>query len=212
MQKRLRANCPMRCLVLIALILFFACGPRPAEIKVATYNIYWLDEGIADARKTRLQQVVRELDADIIGLEAGYQHIFNNGFGYVLNATLTDSTAKYTSGARAGEDLPFPGVSDLSYNLTGFYENQKFEARVAYSFRTDFVSLTSDFAGNQVYADDYGQLDASLSYRLRDQYVLFFSGLNLTGADAKFFSDTGNRPVALSTVGARLEFGVRARF
>ena len=69
MQKRLRAKCPMRCRVLIALILFFACGPRPAEIKVATYNIYWLDDGISDARKTRLQQVVRELDADIIGFQ-----------------------------------------------------------------------------------------------------------------------------------------------
>ena len=71
MQKRLRAKClcPMRYLVLSVLVLFFACGPRPAEIKVATYNIYWLDDGISDARKARLQTVVRELDADIIGFQ-----------------------------------------------------------------------------------------------------------------------------------------------
>ena len=159
-----------------------------------------------------IQQPDNQGDAEIVGLEAGYQHIFNNGFGYVLNATLADSSAEYTSGSRAGEDLLFPGVSDLSYNLTGFYENDKLEARIAYSFRTDFVILTSDFAGNQLYADDYGQLDVSLSYRIKEKYVLFFNVLNLTGTDAKVFSETKNRPIALSTVGTRLEFGVRARF
>ena len=71
MQKRLCAKgpYPMGGLVLIVLILFVACGPRPVEIAVATYNIYWLDDGISEARKARLQTVVRELDADIIGFQ-----------------------------------------------------------------------------------------------------------------------------------------------
>lgn len=54
---------------ILALLLFVACGPKPAEIKVATYNIYWLDDGISDARKQRLQTVIKELDADIIGFQ-----------------------------------------------------------------------------------------------------------------------------------------------
>ncbi len=65
MQKRVRATY----LAPLILLLFLACGPQPAEIKVATYNIYWLDNGISDARKERLQTVVRELDADIIGFQ-----------------------------------------------------------------------------------------------------------------------------------------------
>ena len=55
--------------ILLFLFLVAACGPQPAEIKVATYNIYWLDDGISDARKQRLQTVIRELDADIIGFQ-----------------------------------------------------------------------------------------------------------------------------------------------
>ncbi len=55
--------------VLLALLLFTACGPQPAEIKIATYNIYWLDDGISEARKQRLQTVIEELDADIIGFQ-----------------------------------------------------------------------------------------------------------------------------------------------
>ena len=53
----------------LILLLFFACGPQPAEIKIATYNIYWLDDGISDARQERLQTVMRELNADIIGFQ-----------------------------------------------------------------------------------------------------------------------------------------------
>ena len=53
----------------LILLLFFACGPQPVEIKIATYNIYWLDDGISAARQERLQTVVRELDADIIGFQ-----------------------------------------------------------------------------------------------------------------------------------------------
>ena len=55
--------------LLLFLLLFGACGSQPAEIKVATYNIYWLDDGISDVRKQRLQKVIDELDADIIGFQ-----------------------------------------------------------------------------------------------------------------------------------------------
>ena len=53
----------------LILLLFFACGPQPAEIKIATYNIYWLDDGISNTRQERLQTVINKLDADIIGFQ-----------------------------------------------------------------------------------------------------------------------------------------------
>ena len=53
----------------LILLLFFACGPQPAEIKIATYNIYWLDDGISAARQERLQTVIDKLNADIIGFQ-----------------------------------------------------------------------------------------------------------------------------------------------
>ena len=65
MQKHVRKTY----LASLILLLFFACGPQPAEIKIATYNIYGLDDGISDARQERLQTVMRELNADIIGFQ-----------------------------------------------------------------------------------------------------------------------------------------------
>lgn len=65
MQKRVQRTY----LAPLILLLFFACGPQPAEIKIATYNIYWLDDGISNARQERLQTVIDKLNADIIGFQ-----------------------------------------------------------------------------------------------------------------------------------------------
>lgn len=51
------------------LILWISLSGAARELKVATYNIYFLDEGITPARKQRLQHVLAELDADVIGFQ-----------------------------------------------------------------------------------------------------------------------------------------------
>ena len=157
-------------------------------------------------------QPLNQGEAEIIGLETGYQQAFDNGFGFIINATLIDSSAEFTSGAKEGEKIPFTGVSDYSYNITGYYENHGFQARLAWSFRTEFVTLPSDVFGNTLYVDDYGQLDGSLSYLFNDNITFFLSGLNLTDEDANIYSDSKDRPVSLSYIGRRIEFGVRASF
>ena len=157
-------------------------------------------------------QPLNQGEAEIIGLETGYQQAFDNGFGFIINATVIDSSAEFTSGAKEGEEIPFTGVSDYSYNITGYYENHGIQARLAWSFRSDFVTLPSDVFGNTLYVDDYGQLDGSLSYLFNDNITFFLSGLNLTDEDANIYSDSKDRPVSLSYIGRRVEFGVRASF
>ena len=53
---------------IIILLLFggFAAGQT---MKIATYNIYFLDEGISAERKANLQTVISALDADVIAFE-----------------------------------------------------------------------------------------------------------------------------------------------
>ncbi|MCG8607371.1 hypothetical protein MJD09_20615, partial [bacterium] len=55
-------------LALATMIGLVGCN-EPAIIKVATYNIYFLDDGISEERKVNLQEVIRLLDADIIGFQ-----------------------------------------------------------------------------------------------------------------------------------------------
>ncbi len=54
---------------LFLLVFLSIAGAAAQEIKVATYNIYFLDEGITPTRKQRLQQVLAGLDADVIGFQ-----------------------------------------------------------------------------------------------------------------------------------------------
>ncbi len=57
---------------MIRQILFFLlfCGAASGQtMKIATYNIYFLDDGISAARKANLQAVITELDADVIAFQ-----------------------------------------------------------------------------------------------------------------------------------------------
>ena len=161
-----------------------------------------------------LSQPLNQGEAEITGFEFGYQHVFDNGLGYSVNATLIDSEAEFVSGVNEGDAIPFEGVSDLSYNLTGFYENQGLQFRASYSYRDEFVvpTLSSDVFGNTLFVDAYGQLDAQATYAVNDNYRVFFNVVNMTGEDTAIFSDTAVRPVSLAHVGARFELGVRGSF
>lgn len=49
--------------------IFFQFTSRAEQLKFATYNIFFLDEGISKERKDNLQAVIQQLDADIIGFQ-----------------------------------------------------------------------------------------------------------------------------------------------
>ncbi|MBY6190551.1 TonB-dependent receptor [Microbulbifer agarilyticus] len=96
--------------------------------------------------------------AEITGIELGYQQDFGNGFGAIVNYTWTDTD---TDEATFTDGNPF--LSDSSenvYNLTGYYENDMFSARVAYNWRSEYMIRESGAYGNRLH-DDFGSLDLS---------------------------------------------------
>lgn len=151
--------------------------------------------------------------AEVTGLEVGIQQAFSNGFGYSANMTLVDSSAEL---ATTGETLDFPGVSDFSYNLTGFYEKGPLQARVAYTYRNDFlIEPTAIGSGGQIFTDNFGQLDASISYDVTDNVGVFVNAVNLTDERSRNFQILpGGQQVfnTRSLVGRRIVFGVKATF
>ncbi|HEY8568064.1 TonB-dependent receptor [Microbulbifer sp.] len=96
--------------------------------------------------------------AEITGIELGYQQDFGNGFGAIVNYTWTDTD---TAKATFTDGNPF--LSDSSenvYNLTGYYENDMFSARIAYNWRSEYMIRESGSYGNRLH-DDFGSLDLS---------------------------------------------------
>jgi len=150
--------------------------------------------------------------AVIHGLELGYQQVFENGFGYVINGTMAGSSANYTHGVLAGQSIPFDGVSKKSYNVAVFYEKNGFNARLAYGYRSSYVLLGQDVFGNTLYNDGYGQLDASVSYAIDDHWTVVADVVNLTNAANRIYTIKSFDSVAYEVVGRRIGFGVRAKF
>ena len=73
-----------------------------------------------------------------------------------------------------GSPIAFPGISDFSYNTALYYDNGgKFNARLAYAYRDKFLLLANDVFGQQQWVEDYGQLDASISYKASDIITFF---------------------------------------
>lgn len=58
-----------RYLLVLYGILLLGTGGFAQSLKIATYNIFFLDEGISGERKAHLQNILQELDADVIGFQ-----------------------------------------------------------------------------------------------------------------------------------------------
>lgn len=130
------------------------------------------------------QQVYDMLPApfDGIGLQANYTYVESSG---VSQSTLSATDPDVAAGRVANVDtslLPLQGLSKHTANLAVFYESDRWSARLAYSWRSDFVVTVRDvivpFA--PIIQEDSGQLDGSLFYSVNDHVRIGVQGVNLT--------------------------------
>jgi iron complex outermembrane receptor protein len=99
------------------------------------------------------------------------------------------------------------GSSKNTYNMEAYYENDVFNARLAYSYRSDFL-VGLDRSTTQ-YAAGVGTLAATVSYKLNDQLQLTFDALNLNNPTLKYYGDNKDQPRAFYTNGRQYFLGVR---
>jgi iron complex outermembrane receptor protein len=130
-------------------------------------------------------------NTDYQGLEFQITHNFDNGFGAFFNytyvdaapgqiqeAVLIDDGVNPPSAALVSRDVEFPDVSETAYNVGGFYENEDFTARVAYTWRDDYFVALTEF-GPQ-FRNDSASLDAQVSYNVTENITLKVEAVNLT--------------------------------
>ncbi|WEF33908.1 TonB-dependent receptor [Pseudoduganella chitinolytica] len=117
------------------------------------------------------------------GIEIAYKQFYDwlpgwlGGFGLEANGTymhggLTEPDGKVNS---------FAGMSKWAYNLIGLYERGDWSARVAYNWRSRFVSEYAYRATQyDLVVDPMKSLDASITYKLTKNLSLTVDGTNLT--------------------------------
>ena len=139
--------------------------------------------------------------AKIKGVElAGEAPVFGN-FGVAANYTYAD--AHEASGG------PVVGASRNTYNLIAYYEDDRFNARLAYNFRSKFFSgLDRATAFSQ---DDTASLAASVGYNISKNLSITLDARNLNNPKLKYFALNEDQPRAIYQNGRQYYLTLRAK-
>ena len=133
------------------------------------------------------------------GLEIGVQQAFTflpepfNGFGFNGNVTLVDSEATYitTAGRR---DRGLFQQPEITTNESIYYQRGPFEARVSHNYIGGFLETIVDAVPN---SDQYWKgrhsFDASVSWRIRENFTVFAEGQNLSNTGRQEVSGPNQR-------------------
>ena len=146
------------------------------------------------------------------GVELAYQQAFGDYFGVDLNYTYTDAKQTEgvpTTGPTAG-DSRLVGASKNVYNVSGYYENAHFSARVSYTWRSAFYSgLDRSTAFTQ---DDFGTLSATLAWIFNENLSVNLDGFNLNNPTLKYYALDTTQPRAFYRNGRQYYLTLRAKF
>jgi TonB-dependent receptor len=149
--------------------------------------------------------------AKVDGLEMAWTHLHESGFGVQLNATVVNSDAEVDT-SNTAQTFALEGLGD-SQNIILFYENDGFQARVAFNNRESFLqTLSNGDTGEPEFVGTYGQWDLSASYDINENFSVFFEGINVTDEYTEKFGRIQSHFTEQVRTGARYAVGVRASF
>ncbi|GGD82479.1 TonB-dependent receptor [Croceicoccus mobilis] len=154
------------------------------------------------------------------GLEIGGQLSFSTftdmavvqNFGVIANFTYSKDSGYEGTDYFTGEQLPFPGLSRKSYNLSLYYEDDLFSLRGSYNWRSKYLINAVGRGNNPEFGEAAGQLDVSASVNVTDNISVFFEGVNLTDEMTIQNANSTYRRIFMETYGPRYYGGVRFRF
>ncbi len=118
------------------------------------------------------------------GVELGFQHILENGFGVHGQYTRTWSRA-YVDGQYVGQ---LEGVSSNSASFGVLYEKGPFSANVNWDYDGKSVAATfTEVDGLSAYQSSFSWVTAQLSYEFLRGFKVYFEGKNLANAIARSY-------------------------
>lgn len=176
---------------------------------------------------------------DVKGAEIGFSKFFDklpapfDGLGLQANYTYIDSKSDVPDATKAIDTdqstygkMPIEFLSKDSFNIVGMYEKNGISARLAYTWRSEYLigvgsnGFKADDQGDKswwlpVYNDDYGQLDASIGYTFLDNYTISLEASNLTKEKTVGImkqNNAGNNVAYVYAQDARYAVTFRAKF
>jgi TonB-dependent receptor len=163
---------------------------------------------------------------DGLGLQANYTYIDNGGVENT-NLILDTNGSSTASSAIVGNINPgvLENLSENSYNLILLYEKPRFGGRLAYNWRSKFLSSVNDCCvGFPVWTMGQGFLDASVRYAITKNVEFNLQGSNLLNTKTKMAAQIKGSteldpdqglvlyPTSYYEYDRRIEAGVRFKF
>ncbi len=168
-----------------------------------------------------VRQPVNGFGALLDGIEASAQTFFTflpgvlKGLGASGNVTWARAIRTNLTNAGTGQPLTeYPGLSKWTYNASIFYDKDWLNARLAYNYRSDWLSVASDANNGNlpIYRKGEGYLDGKITFRFPEwHYSLFMEMQNIN----KEYSKTYIKNIGTSEVyypGQRFFAGVQVKF
>lgn len=131
------------------------------------------------------------------------------GFGINANYTILDSSLTGQSIIKV--PTPPVGLADKAYNVTVYYENDKFQARVSYNYKDKYVEGIG-YEMYPIWRSGYGQTDISVSYNLNERVQLSLEGINVTDEATRGYTMDPSFPTMDEKSGRRFSLGLRMNF
>jgi iron complex outermembrane receptor protein len=136
------------------------------------------------------------------GVELAYEQPLFDNFGVAVNYT-------YADGSESGGG-PLVGTSKNTFNVSGYYENDHFNARVSYTRRSSFYSGLD--RSTAFFQNGVGNLSASLGYTLNDMWSFSFDALNLNNPKLEYFALNQDQPRSMYLNGRQYYFTVHFKY
>lgn len=150
---------------------------------IVTTAVNSREEGEIDGFELAYQQTYDFLGGWLggLGLAANYTYVDSSN---VPQSTLSETDPDVAAGNQSTVDiglLPLEGLSQHTFNLAPFYDNENWSARLAYSWRDEFLLTIRDVIVpfQPIVNEATGQLDGSIFYNVTDHWKIGLQGVNL---------------------------------
>jgi len=151
------------------------------------------EDGVVRDHCIVITQPVQGTGNSIHGAEFDYRQGFTflpsflSKTGMEINGTYAPSNSGETD--LAGKKIPFQDNSTKSGNFILWYQDDHFQARVAYNYRSRRAVMDSvgGITGMEMYEAPQRYVDASISYKFNKYAEVFLDGTNLTNEYQKYY-------------------------
>lgn len=158
-----------------------------------------------DVFNSYLVSVPHNVDGHVKGVEFNYIQPIGDNFGFAANYTYADGSTDNGG--------PLQGTSRNTFNVSGYFENAQFNARLSYTYRSTFyagVSRTDTF-----FQQGSGTLNASFGYAITPWATVTLDAMNLNDPKLKYYTQNaayGNQPYAFYVNGRQYYATLRLKF